>query len=213
MDLAPRTELGPSPFTMLSTLSSSNPKLQKLALKLNYSTQFRGWKDLPPAPTELLLSSTFPHLTEFSLKGFLEPPPPTILSTFLASHPKLRSLTCHLSVKIPVLRPGLFPNLKYFEGSALVLAAICEVSESPRNKLTKVRVDAQNDEAMMIHMLQAFPKLPNLVDLHLRFVHTEEATPYFMKVLGESCPGLRKLSLQDPEWVGEQVSVLDHLYD
>lgn len=213
LDLAASQKPAIPSFTILSTLSVSNPELRKLTLRLNYpyTAGTSGTRDLPPASTEPLLSNTFPHLTEFSLNGFLEPPPPGTLSTFLSSHPKLRSLTCYLSVQgliLPSTSGLVLPNLEYFEGSALLLAAICEVSESPREKLTKVRVvGISSDEDVTMHMLQAIPKLSKLVDLHVRFVRGENVTWRFMKVLGESCPDLKKLSLQNPEWIGEQVSI------
>lgn len=193
---------------MLSTLSATNPRLQKLALQLNYPMQYLGCRDLPPASTEPVLSNTFPHLTDFSLKGLLESPPANALSNFLSSHPNIRSFTCHLSVQGLILPADIFPNLEYFEGSTVLLAAICETSESPRGKLIKVRVwESSGCEVAAGDIVQAFPKLPKLVDLHVGFAVSKKVTPDFLRVLGQSCSGLKTLSLRDPDWIGEQVSV------
>lgn len=193
---------------MLSSLSESNPHLQKLALQLNYPMNYLGARDLAPAPTEPLLSNTFPYLTDFSLKGLLEPPRPDILSTFLSSHPHLRSLTCYISTRGLTLPDGLFPELECFEGDALLLAAICDTLKTPHNKLARVKIrESHGTEAVTTQMVQFLPKLTKLVDLYVGFGYSEKVTPQFMRILGESCLELKTLSLRDPVWFGERVSI------
>lgn len=193
-----------SPFNTLSNLSELNPSLKSLSLRLNISMNTGNW-ELPPAATEPLFSNVFPELSHFSLTGIPAVPSSARFSAFIAAHSFLRAFTCHAFEENLKLPADALPNLEYLEGSASLIAAICDSSSTSRTKLVEICGVHGWEQELTLYLNRVFPRLPHLRTAGLQLAEDTVVTPEYLEMIGRLCPDIGHLSLHDPQWIGTMV--------